>query len=156
MSGHRVGTAEVEGALVSDASVDEAAVCGYSHAPPTPLAPSLPPAPTRMHACLMDKAVLHFLYACLLACCCHLTAACLLVLGSGDSSVATCYLYHDWEDSIWLQRGWHDQQASKHPALHPVTHSGAKTDALKGSCCLDSGRSQCALAHSSPYHTFWG
>lgn len=37
VSGHRVGTAEVEGALVSDASVDEAAVCGY---PPNP-----PPAP---------------------------------------------------------------------------------------------------------------
>lgn len=28
VSGHRVGTAEVEGALVSDDQVDEAAVCG--------------------------------------------------------------------------------------------------------------------------------
>ena len=28
VSGHRVGTAEVEGALVSHSEVDEAAVCG--------------------------------------------------------------------------------------------------------------------------------
>ena len=40
VSGHRVGTAEVEGALVSDANVDEAAVCGY-----TPLPLPLPPLP---------------------------------------------------------------------------------------------------------------
>jgi acetyl-CoA synthetase len=31
VSGHRLGTAEIEGALVSHASVAEAAVVGYPH-----------------------------------------------------------------------------------------------------------------------------
>lgn len=42
VSGHRVGTAEVEGALVSHDVVDEAAVCGYVLPIPTVLTISSP------------------------------------------------------------------------------------------------------------------